>query len=175
MACTLTTGRKLPCKSGFGGIKNVYFADFGTLGDVTFTLGEITDLSGSTNWFKYEVKGSGNSLETSINSSRDNGTTFYEAVLNITLPFLDRATQEEIKLLAVARPHIAVEGYDGRFYMLGLVHGSELTGGTVTTGASGGDLTGFTMTFTAQEAEPPNFIQPSVLTPEINGAQLEVN
>ncbi len=29
MACTLTTGRKLPCKSAFGGIKRVYFADYG--------------------------------------------------------------------------------------------------------------------------------------------------
>ena len=28
MACTLTTGRKLPCKSAFGGIKKVYFARF---------------------------------------------------------------------------------------------------------------------------------------------------
>ena len=36
MACALTTGRELPCKTGFGGIKFVYFADFGTLGTVTF-------------------------------------------------------------------------------------------------------------------------------------------
>ena len=28
MACTLTTGRKVPCKSAFGGIKTVYMADF---------------------------------------------------------------------------------------------------------------------------------------------------
>ena len=26
MACNLTTGRKVPCKSGVGGIRNVYFA-----------------------------------------------------------------------------------------------------------------------------------------------------
>ena len=34
MACTLTTGRKLPCKSAFGGIKKVLFADFGTIDSV---------------------------------------------------------------------------------------------------------------------------------------------
>jgi len=35
MACSLTTGRKVPCKSAVGGIKTIYFADFGTLGDAT--------------------------------------------------------------------------------------------------------------------------------------------
>ena len=44
MACTLTTGRKLPCKSAFGGIKKVLFADFGTIGSITVdpTTKEVT-------------------------------------------------------------------------------------------------------------------------------------
>ena len=59
--------------------------------------------------------------------------------------------------------------------MVGLENGADLTGGTIVTGAAMGDLSGFTLTFTAQETAPPNFVQPGVLTPEINGAQLEVN
>ena len=35
MACTLTTGRKLPCKSAFGGIKKVFFADYGDITAIT--------------------------------------------------------------------------------------------------------------------------------------------
>ena len=35
MSCLLTTGRKLPCKSAFGGIKRVYFADYGDLTAIT--------------------------------------------------------------------------------------------------------------------------------------------
>ena len=37
MSCTITTGRKLPCKSAFGGIKKVYFANFGdnAIGNIT--------------------------------------------------------------------------------------------------------------------------------------------
>jgi len=35
MACALTKGRNLPCKTGFGGVKKIYFADYGTLGTVT--------------------------------------------------------------------------------------------------------------------------------------------
>ena len=50
MACTLTTGRKLPCKSAFGGIKRVYFADYGTIDRIAVdaTTGEAT-FHGNTN------------------------------------------------------------------------------------------------------------------------------
>ena len=31
MACDITSGRELPCKDGIGGIKNVYFANYGSV------------------------------------------------------------------------------------------------------------------------------------------------
>ena len=108
MACLLTSGRALPCKSSVGGLKAVYFADYGTLGTTTIASGEITAISGSPDFFKFDIKGN-SSLETTINSSRENGTTFYTQTLNLTLTTLDKATQEEIKLLAASRPHVAIE------------------------------------------------------------------
>ena len=99
MACSLTTGRKVPCKSAVGGIKTIYFTDYGTLGTPTIVAGEITDFpQGTPDWFKFDVKGA-SSLETAINSSRENGTTFYESTLTMALTFQDKATQEELKLI----------------------------------------------------------------------------
>ena len=98
MACSLSTGRKVPCKSAVGGIKNIFFADFGTLGSSTIVAGEITAITGTPDFFKFEVKGA-SSLETAINSSRENGTTFYESTLTMALTFQDKATQEELKLI----------------------------------------------------------------------------
>ena len=43
--------------------------------------------------------------------------------------------------------------------MAGLEHGMDVTGGTISSGAGMGDLSGYTLTFTAQEAKPANFIQ----------------
>ena len=86
MACTLTTGRKLPCKSAFGGIKKVLFADFGDIiGDITVGAQLVKQLlTGTLTWFEYDVKGN-SSLETTVTSSRENGTTFYTQTLNLTL------------------------------------------------------------------------------------------
>ena len=174
MACILTTGRKVPCKSAVGGLKTVYFADYGTLGDATIASGEVTALSGSPALFQFDIKGN-SSLETAINSSRENGTTFYESTLNITLTFLEKATQEELKLIAHARPHVFVEDYNGNYFVMGLEHGAEVTGGSIVSGASMGDLSGFTLTLVAQETAPPYFITGSVVTGDASATQISPN
>ena len=174
MACTLTTGRKVPCKSAVGGLKTVYFADYGTLGDATIVLGEVTALAGSPALFQFDIKGN-SSLETAINSSRENGTTFYESTLNLTLTFLEKATQEELKLIAHARPHVFVEDYNGNYFVMGLEHGAEVTGGSIVSGAAMGDLSGFTLTLVAQETAPPYFVTDSVVTGNASATQITPN
>jgi len=174
MACTLTTGRKVPCKSAVGGLKTVYFADYGTLGTATITGGEVTALAGSPALFQFDIKGN-SSLETAVNSSRENGTTFYESTLNLTLTFLEKATQEELKLIAHARPHVFVEDYNGNYFVMGLEHGAEVTGGSIVSGAAMGDLSGFTLTMVAQETAPPYFITGSVVTGDASATQITPN
>lgn len=165
MACNLTKGRKEPCKDSIGGLKNVYFLNFGSLGTVTLTDDEITNLTGTTvggtaaslTAFKYELKG-GSSFEQTINSSRENGTTFFEQTLSLTLKKLTKEDNKEIKLLAYDRPHIAVEDYNGNVFMMGLEHGADLNGGSVVNGAAMADLSGYTLQFSASESAPANFM-----------------
>ena len=158
MACTLTKGRIEPCKDVVGGIKNVYFTDFGSFGTVSQDADDqITDMTGTFTAYKYELKGN-SSFEQTVTSSRENGTTFFEQTLNLTLHKLSKEDNKEIKLLAYGRPHIAVEDYNGNVFVMGLEHGSEVTGGTIVTGAAMGDLSGYTLSFSAQEVKPANFV-----------------
>jgi len=160
MACGLTKGRKEPCKDVVGGIKNVYFVDFGDLGNVTED-DEITNMTGDSSnnltAFKYEVKGN-SSFETNITASRENGTTFFEQTLNLTLHKLTKEDNKELKLLAFGRPHVVVEDYNGNCMLMGLEHGADVSGGTIVTGAAMGDLSGYTLTLTAMERKPANFM-----------------
>lgn len=174
MGCLITSGRKVPCKSAVGGIKAIYFADYGTLGDATIVGGEITGFNppASIQFYKFDVKGN-SSMETAITSSRENGTTFYDTTLNMTLTFQDKATQEELKLIAHARPHVAVEDYNGNFFLVGLEHGGDVNGGTIVTGAAMGDLTGYTLTVNAQETAPPYFVVPTVITDFASATQID--
>jgi hypothetical protein len=172
MACLLTSGRSLNNKNKVGGLKSVYFADYGTLGAATIVEGEITVLAGTPDWFQYDLKGN-SSLETTITTSRENGSTFYSQALNLTLAVLDKATQEEIKILAVTRPHVAVEDYNGNYFLVGLVHGADVTGGTIVSGAAMGDLSGFTLTLEAQETAPANFVLGTVITTQASAVKID--
>jgi hypothetical protein len=163
MACNLTGGRKKPCKDAVGGIKKVYFVDFGGFGTITTSNDEITDMDGTFSFHQYDVKGN-SSLETTINSSLENGTTFFEQVLNITLHKLTKEDNKELKLLSFGRPHVMVQTYDDKFMVVGLVNGAEVTGGTMVTGTALGDMQGYTLTLTAQETTPPNFINGATLS-----------
>ena len=157
MACDLTKGRKEPCKDSVGGLRAVYFTDFGDLGTVTETADEITDLSGAFTAFKYDLKGN-SSFEQTVNASRENGTVFYEQTLNLTLKKLSKEDNAELKLLAYGRPHVAVEDYNGNVFLMGLENGADVSGGTIVTGAAMGDLSGYTLTLTGSEKKAANFV-----------------
>ncbi len=163
MACDLTRGRKEGCKDQVGGLKAIYFTDFGDLGTISYadTANEdyqITDLSGTFTAYKYELKGNSN-FEQTITANLENGTTFFEQTLNLTLHKLSKEDNKELKLLAYGRPHVAVEDYNGNVFLMGLEHGADVSGGTIVTGAAMGDLSGYTLTLTGMEREPSNFME----------------
>ena len=158
MACDLTKGRALPCRESVGGIKAVYFVDFGDLGAVTVSAtDEVTDMGGAFSAYKYELKGA-SSVEQTINASRENGTVFFDQAVSLTLPQLSKEDNNELKLMAYGRPHIVVEDYNGNAYLVGREHGADVTGGTIVSGGAMGDLSGYTLTFNAMERTPANFI-----------------
>lgn len=159
MACDLSLGRKEPCKDSVGGIKAVYFVDFGDLTlsyDTTDT--DLVDDLGAVTAYKYELKGN-SSFEQAITSSRENGTTFFDQTVNITLKKLTKEDHKELKILSYGRPHIVVHDYNGNAFLMGAEHGCEVTGGTIVTGGAMGDLSGYTLTLNAQEQVPANFLE----------------
>ena len=166
MACDLTIGRAVPCKDVVGGIKSVYFVDFGDFGAIAYDATNsdaIETIAGTPTAFQYDVKGN-SSFTQNVNSSRENGTTFYEQVLELTFTKLDKQSHKELKLMAFGRPHVFVEDYNSNIFLMGLEFGAEITGGTIVTGAAMGDLSGYTLSLTAQEKIPANFLDADLAT-----------
>ena len=75
MACNLSAGRNEVCKDSIGGLQGVYFMNFNTGSFTKNGSGEITAFPSGSTVYYYELKGNSAYTET-VNSSRDNGTTF---------------------------------------------------------------------------------------------------
>jgi hypothetical protein len=160
--CTLSAGRQEVCKDSVGGLQGVYFINFESGSNFTFTKngeGEITSLSGSTAYY-YELKGTSAYTET-VNSSRENGTTFFSQETVLNLKKLTNEMTTELKLLAYGRPHIIVWTNAGDALLVGEEHGCDLTAGTIQTGGALGDLYGYSITMTGEERLPAAFLSGS--------------
>jgi hypothetical protein len=166
MACDISLGRLEPCKSSNGGLKAVYFVNWGDATGVTYDATDtdaITAVAGTPTAYKYDLKGN-SSFEQTITSSRENGTTFFEQTLNLTLKKLTIKDHKQIKLLSYGRPQVIVQDNNDNYFWCGLEHGMEVSGGTIVTGAAMGDLSGYTLVLSGQESTPANFIITSLTT-----------
>ena len=160
MSCDISLGRLEPCKDSVGGLNAIYFVNFGDLGAITYdvTNTDVIDaVAGTPSAYKYDIKGT-STFTQNIQSDRATGTTAFEQVLEITLKKLSISDHKEIKLLSYGRPHIIVEDYNGNYFLAGLEHGCDVTGGTVVTGGAMNELSGYTLTLTGMERIPANFL-----------------
>lgn len=168
MSCDITHGRVEECKDSVSGLKAIYIINFDDLNEdnATFDTGTPGEEDQLVTWtpasalsmYKYELKSTANALNTTINASRDNGTTFFGQELVVNLKRQDVVTHKQVKLLAYGRPRIIARSMTDQFFMLGFAQGCDVSAGTIGTGAALGDFNGYQLTFMAEEELPPLFI-----------------
>ena len=169
MSCEITNGRVEECKDSVSGLKSIYFANFDDLTTDNINYDTPTNPDVIATWvpaaaltlYKYELKSNSNSFTTTIETSRDNGTTFFTQTLVINLKKQDFDMHKNIKLLAYGRPRIIVRTMTDQFFLMGLSQGCDTTAGEISSGAAMGDFNGYSLTFVAMEVSPANFIDVS--------------
>jgi len=163
MACDITRGRLIDCKDSIGGLKAIYICkaynhNIEQVAAITAT--EMTD-AGFDVWsaqegaktivFKYPLVQNLSSMTVNVNSDNANGTAFFEQTLSVTLQKIDHDMTNELRLMAYSRAQIFVQDSMDNVFLLGMVNGCHVTGGTVVTGAAKGDMSGYTIEWAAQE------------------------
>ena len=174
--CDITSGFTLGCRDNAGGIKNLYILS-GSVAQVTGAAnGLISDISGSGEFFKFELFRQTSDFSEAISSTPENGTVFYDQTLNATFFKMQSATRNQVRVLAknpdlkiiVETNNGSVDGV-GTFFYMGQENGAQLLSGQAQTGTAFGDLNGYSLTFSAQEPEPASELSGSVLANVLTG------
>jgi len=160
MSCLLSQGRQEVCKESIGGLQGAYFINYTTGSFTKNANGEVTALPSGSTVYYYQLKGNSAYTET-VNTSRDNGTTFFSQELLLNLKKLTNEMTTQLKLMAYARPQIVVWTNNGDALLVGEHLGADVTAGTIQTGAALGDLYGYSVTFTGMEQLPAAFLSGS--------------
>jgi len=163
MACNLSAGRNEVCKDSIGGLAGVYFLNYTTSSFTKNGSGEVTAFPSGSTVYYYQLKGTSAYTET-VNTSRENGTTFFSQELVLNLKKLTNEMTTQMKLMAYGRPQIVVHTMNGDALLVGEEEGADVTAGTIQTGAGMGDLYGYSITFTGMERLPAAFISGSTTT-----------
>tara|TARA_R100000781_G_scaffold24135_3_gene17878 strand:+ start:1296 stop:1901 length:606 start_codon:yes stop_codon:yes gene_type:complete len=176
MACQLTLGRKVDCKDSIGGLRTLYIMpDYcGNIeSSATIANCEMTN-AGFTAWstygdptsskqtlLKYNLRPQLSSLTVNFNSDPATGTTFFNQTLSVTLQKINHDSTNQLLLAAYNRSQIFVRDANDNIFLLGMNTGVNITGGTMVSGSAKGDLSGYTLEFTADEKLPPIQIEPT--------------
>jgi len=163
MPCDISAGRVVSCKDATGGLDWVAFINGSDLdyANITFDATNtdvIESVTGAPNAFKWDLRGASDFTQ-NIVTNKDNGTTHFEQVLNLTFTKQDVATHKQIKLLAWGNPKVIVKDNNGNFFLAGAEFGMDVTGGTIASGNAFGDLSGYTLTLSGMERVPANFFE----------------
>jgi len=167
--CDITSGFTLGCRDNTGGITNLYILSGSITTVDTASEGLISGITGSGEFFKFELFRQTSDFSEAITSTPENGTVFYEQTVNAVFFKLQSATRNQVKVLAqnpdlkviVETNNGTVDGV-GRYWLLGQDRGMQLLSGTGATGTAFGDLNGYTLTFTGQEPNPASEISGSL-------------
>jgi hypothetical protein len=163
MACNISLGRNEPCKDSIGGLQGIYFINYTTSSFTLNATDQVTAFPSASTAYYYQLKGTNGYTET-VNTSRENGTTFFSQELSLQLKKLSAEQTKEFKLLAYGRPQIVVHTRNGEALLVGRLEGADMTAGTIAAGTAYGDLFGYTAVFTGQEPLPANFLSGSTVS-----------
>lgn len=176
MACTLTAGFGLDCREGIGGIKAIYLqqlADFQSGVVVDPSTEEINALPAAT-IYQYVLPKHTGSFTEEVQSSVENGTIFYTQTVTATFFKLSAARRKQLELVAKNRLIVFVLDNNNNIWMVGKVDGAEVTAASTATGTAKGDLNGYTITFTAEEAHKAYRLESYSTTPFDNFEDITV-
>ena len=160
MSCNLQYGRQEVCKESIGGLQGVYFLNYTTASFTKNNDGEVTALPSGSTVYYYQLKGSSTYTE-AVNSSRNNGTTFFNQTTVLNLKKLTNEMTTQLKLMAYGRPQVILWTNNGQALLAGEHLGCDVTAGTIQTGGALGDLYGYSVTLTGMEQLPAAFLSGS--------------
>jgi hypothetical protein len=154
-ACDVSEGRLVGCKDVIGGISKIFLMtyDDDLLNELTISSNEITEIGSAITVYQYDLRPNTATFNSNFTSDDATGSTYYEQVLDVTLQKIVKQDIPHLDNILKGRCQVWVLDANDNVFLVGTRFGASVTAGAMSTGTAKGDLSGFTLTFTAQETE----------------------
>ena len=157
MSCLLTSGFTLGCRDKIGGIQKVFIGLYNGP-SLTWTYGTdniIGTFSGATvSFYTFEQEVESGSFVQAGEFNTDNGTSYYQGTLEITLQGITAALRNQIIILGQGKWRIMILDQNGNYWMMGAQNPVRVSASTPNLGKALGDLNGTKLTFMVKDPAP---------------------
>ena len=165
MSCTVTLmGIPIDCGTNLSGIKAIYLANDASVGNVTVTEGEITEIDASAGTFyEYIPAKSTGSLTKTLTKAESTGVMYYTN--EVVAQFNKMETKKRTELSNIDRGQFKAIVLDsnGKYWFLGYDNYVSASAVTGQTGAGLDDGNFYTLTLTDISAELPYEVKSDAL------------
>jgi len=158
MACLLTSGYSLGCRDSIGGIQKVFI---GLWNGTSMTIGltgsnnQVYSFTGATvSFYTFQQELETASFNQNGQFNSENGTSFYEQTLEITLQKMDAANRAQATILGQGVWRVMILDQLGQYWLMGKTNPVRVSASTPNVGKAFGDLNGIKLTFMVKESEP---------------------
>ena len=178
--CGSFVGRLRQCKTSVGGAKTFFvglWSDFA--GEITQGgTSQTINLLPAATLHRFEVDPASGSLQmtSAITASPENGTVFYAHSVVARLKKISAPDRIALQNITASQVVVFVLDNNGNLFMCGYANGADVTAGNLpVTGNALGDMSGYEITFTANEPESPIMAVPFTTVPFDNFVNIVIS
>ena len=160
MACILTSNIAKGCLDSVGGIKQFWIYKTDDIDQTATTvdadnsitlLAAVASPSSATPIYSYEVYSEVSIAEATSETSKENGSTFWNHTVEFPINKMTQAHREEIKVLTVMNVGVIALDNNGTYWLYGYENGLTNNGSKSSTGTVLGDKNGYTIAMAGNE------------------------
>lgn len=163
--CTQTlNGLQLNCENSFGGIKNIYLANFGDVLSITEDeyITEIQLKSGAK-FKKYECVKNTSSLVSNLTVNETSKSNYVTSELNLV--FVLQNVEKRLEMEKLKKGHFVaiVEDANSNYWLVGYDNYLHATGGSANSGVNFADSSNYSLTMTSENKTFPKMVAQALI------------
>jgi hypothetical protein len=145
----------LDCKDSIAGLKTVHLIETANITAFTETAGVITGITKATGkrFWGWKPARDTASAKSTLNASAENGSTFWEQEVSMSVNKMQTNTKQEVQRLAQNNVYAVTTDQNGKHWLYGYKNGLDASGGESGSGTKPGDRNGYTITLKGAEPE----------------------
>lgn len=163
MCLVLTSGISQDCRKSLGGVKRFLVAELSTITSLTEASGVVTTITKSGVFYEFKPTKNSSTADAPFVGDVAAGSRSYNHTVTMQFSKTEASKRNAVLVLGEKATVVIAEDNNGVYSLYGWNRGLDLTESTNPLGTVAGDLNGYTVTLSGEQAQLPFEVDSSII------------